>query len=60
MLLETVKKDYEGAEEAYRTALKYDSKYSMGWEKLGAFLYNKRKNYTGAEEAYQTAIKIYQ
>ena len=38
LLLETVKKDYPGAEEAYHAALKCNPEYAMGWTDFGIFL----------------------
>ena len=44
LLLETVKKDYPGAEEAYHAALKCNPEYAMGWTDFGIFLYNCKKD----------------
>ena len=56
-MLYNCKKDYVDAEEAYRTALKYNPEDTKTWNNLGLLLEIIKKDYVGAEEAYKIALK---
>ena len=59
--LSNVKKDYAGAEEAYRMAIWLDPGCADAHYNLGRLLQNVenvKKDYVGAEEAYRTAIRL--
>ena len=59
--LNNVKKDYAGAEEAYRMAIWLDPGCADAHYNLGRLLQNVenvKKDYVGAEEAYRTAIRL--
>jgi tetratricopeptide (TPR) repeat protein len=49
---------YEEAEDAYREAIKLNSKSHLAWEQFGWFLHNKIKHYSEAEQAYRKAIDL--
>ena len=53
-----VKKDYVGAEEAYRTAIRLDPEDADAHFDLGILLEDVKKDYAGAEEAYRTATRL--
>ena len=51
ILLKNVKKDYAGAEEAYRTATRLDPEDAKAHYNLGNLLKDVKEDYAGAEEA---------
>ena len=44
LLLETVRKDYDGAEKMYRKAIELDPSHAMAHNNLGLLLQNVRKD----------------
>ena len=54
-----MKKDYAGAEEEYRTAIRLDPENAEPHFDPGILLEDVKKDYAGAEEAYRTAIRLY-
>merc|ERR1712167_263403 len=57
ILLENVRKDYEGAERHYRKAIELDPNGAEVHYSLGVVLH-ERKDYDGAEKMYQKAIDL--
>ena len=58
LLLQCVRKDYDGAERVYRECLRIDPRHSMAHNNLGNLLKNHKKDIAGAEREYQLAIKL--
>ena len=56
-LLQVVRKDYDGAERAYRKAIELDPECAMAHCNLGVLLEDVRK-YDGAERHYRKAIEL--
>ena len=55
-LLQHVRKDFDGAEAAYRAAIAADPGHANAHYNLGNLLNNERKDLDGAEAAYRAAI----
>ena len=55
--LETVRRDYDRAEEMYKRAVEADPKYAWGLRKYAHFLQYVRHNYDRAEEMYQRFVE---
>ena len=55
--LETVRRDYDRAEEMYKRAVEADPKYARGLRKYAHFLQYVRHNYDRAEEMYRRFIE---
>merc|ERR1711977_684641 len=58
LVLQDVRKDYEGAEMHYRKAIKLDPSDAAAHNNLGGLLQTVRNNYDGAERHYRKAIKL--
>jgi len=58
LLLETVRKDYDGAEKMYRKAIEVDPSHATAHLYLGNFLETMRKDDDGAEKMYRKAIEL--
>ena len=58
LVLQTVRKDYDGAEAAYRTAIAADPRHARAHSNLGFLLMTVRKDFDGAEAAYRRAIVV--
>ena len=56
-LLESVRRDYDRAEEMYQRAIEADPGYAWGLGNYAVFLENVRRDYDRAEEMYKRAIK---
>jgi lipoprotein NlpI len=56
LLLKNVRKDFDGAEAAYRAAIAADPGHAKAHSNLGLLLQNERKDFDGAEAAYCAAI----
>lgn len=50
--------DYDGAEVAFRAAIKVDPTEARAYNNLGILLQDVREDYDGAEAAFRTAIKL--
>ena len=55
-LLKNVRKDFDGAEAAYRAAIAADPGHAKAHHNLGVLLRMERKDIDGAEAAYRAAI----
>ena len=56
VMLQTVRKDFDGAEAAYRAAIAADPGHANAHANLGVLLQYERKDIDGAEAAYREAI----
>jgi len=52
------KKDFDGAEDAYKKALAIDPKDAYVWYNLGQLMANNKKDFDGAEAAFKKALTI--
>ena len=57
-VLQTVRKDYDGAERHYRKTIELDPKHATAHTCLGSLLHTVRKDYDGAEKMYRKAIEL--
>ena len=57
-LLGVVKKDYDGAEQEYRTAIRLAPQDAVAHCSLGNLLGDVEEDYDGAEQEYRTAIRL--